>query len=196
MTKEQFVVKYAKKHKCTSHLIISAGRLHKSKGFDILIKSFSQIVKKLPDAMLFIAGNDDGELSNLQQLTNILSISDKVVFTGMINGQDKVSFFSNADIFVLPSHTENFGMVYAESLAAGTPIVASLHTPWKDIESAQCGRWVPNTVESTADAIIDLLGRDREHLRHNALQYIQKFNWPILAKQFNLFYTELITNNI
>ena len=70
--------------------------------------------------------------------------------------QEKVDFFVNADLFVLPSHNENFGLVYVEALAAGTPVVASKNTPWEEVEDANCGKWVNNCVVETAKAMIEM----------------------------------------
>lgn len=175
-----------------SHIIISAGRLQKKKGFDILIKAHFEVLKTFPKALLFIAGEDEGELENLKTLIKNLRLERHVFFTGMISDKTKVNFFANADIFVLPSHNENFGVVYAEALAAGTPIVASTNTPWHEVEEAGCGRWVPNTVKDTTEAILDILKRDRESMRQNALKYVQKFDWKNIALEFKQLYEKLI----
>lgn len=192
LTGADFVLKYGGKPAKISKIIVSMGRLQKVKGFDILIHSFNEVLKNYPDAMLFIAGDDEGERDNLMALTKQLNLAERVLFTGMITGNDKTDFYANADVFVLPSHTENFGMVYAESLAAGTPIVASTNTPWQEVEDAGCGRWVPNTVEETAGAILDILQRDRDEMRQNALRYVQKFDWKNIALDFKKLYESMV----
>lgn len=174
------------------HVIVSMGRIHQKKGFDILIKSFNRILLKHPEAFLLIAGHDEGELSSLKNLVDDLKLKDRCFFVGNIEGQDKIDFFSIADVFVLPSFTENFGNVYAEALAAGTPIVASTNTPWHEVEEAGCGRWVPNTVNDTTGAILDILQRDRETMRQNALKYVQKYEWKNIALEFKNLYESLV----
>ena len=104
----------------------------------------------------------------------------------------KNEFLSDADVFVLPSHNENFGNVYAEALAAGTPIVSSINTPWEEVVQAGCGCWVSNTVEDTTNAMLDLLSRNREELRQNALKYVQKYDWENIAIQFKKLYEETL----
>lgn len=178
-----------------SPFLISMGRLHNVKGFDILIEAFSKIRVKFPNAALFIAGEDEGELLNLQKQIRLLQLEDCIFFVGNIIDEVKDKFFANADLFVLPSHTENFGNVYAEALAAGTPIVASTNTPWEEVEAAGCGRWVPNTVVATTEAMVDLLSRDREQLRQNALKYVQKYDWKNIAVQFKELYERVLNEH-
>nr|QKQ37162.1 glycosyltransferase [Escherichia coli] len=69
-----------------------------------------------------------------------------------------------ADVFALPSHNENFGNVYLESLAAGTPILASKHTPWSIVEQFGCGQWVNNDEVSVTNALKLLFEGDAYHL--------------------------------
>jgi glycosyltransferase involved in cell wall biosynthesis len=195
LSKSQYLIKFAKKETEISHIIISVGRLQKVKGFDILIKSFKKVLEKLPHSVLFIAGEDEGEKNNLVQLSHAIGVDERVVFVGKIEGQEKIDLFGNADVFALPSHNENFGVVYAEALAAGTPIVASINTPWEAVETANCGRWVPNTPSNTAEAILDLLSRNRIELRQNALQFVEKYDWKKITADFYSLYNELIKGN-
>lgn len=184
LEKNTYTKKYIGKDLTPSKIIISMGRLHKVKGFDILIKSFVEVLKQYPDAILLIAGKDVGEQENLETIVREHRLVDCIYFVGEVSGQDKIDFLGNADLFVLPSHTENFGNVYVESLAAGTPIVASTGTPWKEVESADCGKWVNNSVEETAEAMLEMLGKDREIMRVNTRKLAQKYDWKNIALQF------------
>jgi glycosyltransferase involved in cell wall biosynthesis len=152
------------------------GRLQKKKGFDILIQSFKSIVKNNPHAYLFIAGEDDGEKIKILSMISTLGLSERVFLIGNIRGQDKVDYLANADLFVLPSHNENFGMVYAEALAAGTPIVASTYTPWEEVEEYRCGRWVKNTIEETSIAMLDMLNRNDSDISIKTKKFVKKFS--------------------
>lgn len=173
-------------------LIISMGRIHKKKRFDILILSFKKILKKYPNSFLLIAGKDEGERSSLEKLIIKENLINNTFFIGEVQGKVKVEFYTHADVFVLPSENENFGNVYAESLACGTPIVASLNTPWEEIEKAQCGKWVANTVDATSDAVLELLKQNKQELSLNAKKYIKKYAWESVAKKFNNCYEELL----
>lgn len=196
LTRKNFLKKFAKIDiNQVDKIIVSIARLHKKKGFDILIKSFQAILKEFPNSYLFIAGDDAGEKGNLLKLIEELRLKDRVFFPGFLEGQDKVDFLANADVFVLPSHNENFGVVYAESLAAGTPIVASKNTPWAEVEKYECGKWVSNTPLKTADAIAEILNNDANLMGQNGMEYIKKYDWKTIAKSFEGLFHEMINSN-
>jgi glycosyltransferase involved in cell wall biosynthesis len=192
MSSETFAQTFAKKNMETEKIIVSMGRLQKKKGFDILIDAFAKVAKVHPKAKLFIAGQDEEEGKNLQQQIEDLGLEEKVFLIGQIEGQDKIDFLANADLFALPSHNENFGNVYVESLAAGTPIVASTGTPWQEVEEADCGKWVNNSVDETADAILEMLEKDREEMRVNAKRVAKKYDWKNIALQFREVFKRMI----
>lgn len=184
LSKHDFMKRFANTNCDVDKIVISMGRLQEKKGFDILIKSFSSILSEYPTARLLIAGQDEGERSSLVELIKTLELSEHVFLIGPISGKDKVDFLANADLFALPSHNENFGNVYVESLAAGTPVVASTNTPWSEVVEAECGLWVPNTIEDTSSAIFTLLKQDRETIRTNSKQHAKKYYWNNIAQQF------------
>lgn len=184
LSKQAFMKKFAGKELDVEKIIVSMGRLQKKKGFDILIDSFVQVLQAYPQAKLFIAGQDEGEEKNLLRQIEELQLIDKVFLTGAINGQEKIDFLANADLFVLPSHNENFGNVYIESLASGTPIVASKHTPWSEVEEADCGKWVNNTVNETTEAMLEMLEKDREDMCLNSKRIAKKYDWKNIAIKF------------
>jgi len=192
ITQYDFIQKFANKTLDTEKIIISMGRLQKVKGFDILIDSFVKVLEKYPNAKLLIAGQDEGEKENLMKQIKDLNLIEKVFLVGQINGQDKVDFLVNADLFVLPSHNENFGIVYAESLAAGTPIVASKNTPWSEVEETDCGKWVNNTIDETMGAMIEMLGKDREEMRVNSKKLAEKYDWKNIAVEFKEVFEKMI----
>jgi glycosyltransferase involved in cell wall biosynthesis len=168
------------------------GRIHKVKGFDILIKSFYEALKFDENMILLIAGKDDGFKSELKKLRKVLNLKNRVFFVGDLYSENKVDFLSNADLFVLPSHTENFGIVYAESLATGTPIIASTNTPWSIVEEYDCGKWVENNVDETTKAMKEILLKDRETMRINSKKLAQEFDWKNIAKEFKNLFEEMV----
>ena len=188
LLKKEYIKKFTNKDFEPNKIIISMGRLQKKKGFDILIDAFYETLKSFPNSVLLIAGGDEGEEENLKNQIKNLNLENSVFLIGAISGQDKIDFLANADLFCLPSYNENFGNVYIESLATGTPIVASKMTPWSEIEIYNCGKWVENTVEKNFQAMNYLLTQDREIMRINSKKFAQKYDWKNVALNFkNLF---------
>ena len=193
LSKKDFIEKFARQLLSPSKIIVSMGRIHKKKGYDILIEAFANILSIYNDAILLIAGKDNGEKNILDRLIEERNLNNKVFFVGELLDHDKIDFLANADIFASPSHDENFGNVYLESLAAGTPIVASLNTPWQIVEEANCGKWVANTIEDTTQAMLYLLGQDRETMRLNSKKLATQYEWKNIALQFKNLYQSMIT---
>ena len=188
LNKKEYLKKYTNKDIEADKILISMGRIQKKKGFDILIDSFKNILDVYPDAKLLIAGDDEGAQETLQTQIQELRLVHKVYFIGSISGQDKIDFLANADLFVLPSHNENFGNVYVESLASGTPIVASTGTPWSEVIKYECGDWITNSVEETSKSILKMLERDREVMQKNSKELAKKYDWKYIASEFKKLY--------
>lgn len=177
--------------------IVSLSRLHLKKGYDILIRSLPEILKVYPDTAVLLAGHDEGgEKARLEELIKELDLGHCVFFVGHLDGKDKADFLASGDVFVLPSHNENFGNVYLEALASGTPIVASIHTPWSEVIEQQCGQWVDNTPSEVAKATINVMQQDREVLRTNAKRYAGTFEWSSVAAKMKQYYQDALDGKI
>jgi len=192
----EFAYKFIKIDMEVDTIIISMGRLQKNKGFDILIDSFSRVIKLYPNSKLFIAGEDYGEKENLSKQIVELKLEKEIFLIGEIIGEDKVSFFANSDLFVLPSFSESFGNVYIESLASGTPIVASKGTPWSSIEKVGCGKWVDNSIDKITKAMLELLKEDQLSLKINSKRYAKKFEWKSIAIEFNTLFESILDEKV
>lgn len=180
-----FYTRYSTQINEDSIIIISMGRIHKKKGFSILVDSFQMIKQNFDNIFLFIAGEDYGEKKYLIDQINELKLDGEVFFIGHVEGEGKINFLKNADVFALPSYDENFGIVYAEALAAGTPIIASRNTPWQDVEKYNCGKWVENTPEQFSKAIEEVLKSDYTKMGLNGCKYVEaEFKWDNLAQRF------------
>ncbi|MBI4683271.1 MAG: glycosyltransferase, partial [Nitrospirae bacterium] len=186
LTSKEYMKRFVNNDMECKGIIVSMARLHKVKGFDVLIDAFKIIIDRFPEAVLLIAGQDSGERDTLLKQIKRLHLEDKVFLIGQINGRDKTDFLANADVFVLPSHNENFGIACAEALAAGTPAVASRNTPWSDIEQLNCGLWVDNTPDELSKAIMIIIESDYRKMGKMGREYIfDKFNWKNIALKFN-----------
>lgn len=108
-------------------IILFMGRLHKIKGIDFLLKAYAEVVNemKVNDALLVIAGPDDGYLSTVKYLINQLKLQGKVLLTGPLHGWSKLQAYVDADVYVLPSRYETFPMGLLEAYACGKPVITS-----------------------------------------------------------------------
>ena len=140
--------------------LLFLGRIHPIKGLDLLLETWRDLPEATrADWTLRIVGNDpDGHQAELEALVQRDRIP-SVYFAGPAFGDDKTREYASADLYVLPTKTENFGMTVAESLAAGTPVITTRGAPWAGLEENKCGWWVERSKDSLAAALTDALAR-------------------------------------
>ncbi|HEX3662188.1 MAG TPA: glycosyltransferase [Acidobacteriaceae bacterium] len=121
--------------------LLFMSRLHEKKGCDLLVDAFARLASEFPDVDLVVAGPDPVSLqAKLQERAARNGIADRVHWPGMLTGDLKWGALRSAEAFVLPSHQENFGIVVAESLAAGRPVLISNQVNiWPDIQADGAG---------------------------------------------------------
>ena len=166
-----------------SNYFLYVGRLHPEKGLENLIKSLSMSKEFCNSNYEFrIVGDYNHKYGKkLIKLTKLLSIDQKVKFLGHIKGDHKQELYANARYTFLVSFNENFGNVVVESLAQGTPVVASLATPWRILSEKNAGFWIankPKIIKQTIDAILIQEEKIYNQYRANAL-YLAKNNFDI-----------------
>ncbi len=136
--------------------IVALGRIHPVKGYDRLLEACALLAERGMDFEVRIAGpvGDPAYARRLESMIQELGLSGRAALVGEVLGEDKTRFLREARVLVLPSHdTENFGNVVIEALACRTPVVASRHAPWEELELHGCGRWVDNEPAALATAI-------------------------------------------
>ncbi len=106
-------------------IILYLGRIHKIKGIDLLVRSFSNILNDFHDAKLVVVGYDDGFLNHVMQLVAELDIGKNVIFTGPLYGSDKLEAFVDSNVYVLPSVYETFPLTILEACVCGIPVVVT-----------------------------------------------------------------------
>lgn len=144
----------------------------------------------VPDYELTVAGSGaPAYVKSLHEQARSLGMSARVRFLGEIRDQDKAQFFSHADLLVMPSFTENFGIVAAEALAHAVPVVASRATPWSELETHDCGLWVDNQPRSLADAIVTLSRRNLRELGERGRALVMRaYSWDSLSDRMKASY--------
>jgi glycosyltransferase involved in cell wall biosynthesis len=138
--------------------LLFLSRIHPVKNLPGLVRAWHRAKTHIAtsDWVLRISGPDEiGHLTSVVQLASSLGISDSIEFTDAVAEADKSIAFAQADAVILPSFTENFGVVVAEALAHGLPVIATQGTPWSELNDCKCGWWVAADDAEIAAAIIE-----------------------------------------
>ena len=128
--------------KCAGkRLFVFMGRLHEKKGCDLVLQAFAVVAAADPSLHLVMAGPDqEGWQGNLVDLARSLGLSGRVTWPGMLKGDLKWGALRAAELFLLPSHQENFGIAVAEALACGVPVLISDQVNiWREIQESGAG---------------------------------------------------------
>jgi len=182
----------------TAHkrLILFLGRIHEKKGCELLIQAFARLVREgAPsepgDVHLIIAGpgEEGAYAAGLRQLAGQLGIENRITWTGMVTGDLKWGAFRAAEVFILPSHQENFGIAVAEALAAGIPVLISNKVNiWREIDEDGGGLVENDDLEGACLLLkrwFELPDTEQEAMRANAQWcYAKRFSIPKVAKSF------------
>jgi glycosyltransferase involved in cell wall biosynthesis len=168
--KSKFLDRYPQLQNTRNFLFL--GRLHPKKGCDILLEAFARTQSRESIALILAGPDQIGWETELRRRVERLNLSDRVVFTGMLEGEMKQGAFAAADAFVLPSHQENFGIAVVEALAAGVPVLISSRVNiWREIEADRAGFVESDNVDGTTRLLqnwIDTAPADRDAMRQNA----------------------------
>jgi glycosyltransferase involved in cell wall biosynthesis len=145
-------------------LALFMGRIHPKKGCDLVIDAFAEVLAEHSEWHLMMAGPDQlGWQKKLQERAERLGVSSRITWAGMIGGATKWGALRAAEIFVLPSHQENFGLVLAEALAVGTPALISYKVNiWREIQKDGAGIVFQDTFEGACDLFRSYLGLSDE----------------------------------
>ena len=130
------------------------GRIHKKKGFEIIIPALSQVPGNLK-IKFFIIGNDENGYKNVvERMVQQYGVADRIVFTGLLKGKELQDAYAALDFLVVPSYSENFGMVVIEALGQGTPVLVSDNVALKEwILQNEVGVVLPFDIEDWTQAI-------------------------------------------
>lgn len=154
-------------------IVLFMGRIHPKKGCDIAIEAFAAVLSDRPDVALVMAGPDQlGWRRELTLLVERLGIGERVHWTGMITGAVKWGALQSAEVFFLPSHQENFGIVVAEALACGVPaLISNKVNIWREVEAGGAGIVGRDDVEGASSMLrawAAMDGASRDHMKRRA----------------------------
>ena len=158
-----------------SKKILFLSRVHVKKGIDYLIEATAMLRNELQGYKILVAGEGDEEyVVSLKKQILSLGLQDIMELIGGVYGEQKWELFRQADFFVLPTHSENFGLAIAEALASGTPVITTVGTPWSDLNSSHSGAWIEIGTQPLVETLrrflayseteLELMGRNGRHL--------------------------------
>jgi glycosyltransferase involved in cell wall biosynthesis len=178
-------------------VILFLGRINWKKGFDLLVKAYSRLVKERDDVHLLIVGSDEeGYGQKVKRWLNDEGVLERVTFTGMLLGKEKLEAFAGSDIFVLPSYSENFGMAVVEAMACSLPVIISDQVGiCKEVEKAKAGIVIHTEQNELYNALVELLDNKRKSLetRRNGRKLVgDNFNCDYVAEQVKRAFEEIL----
>jgi glycosyltransferase involved in cell wall biosynthesis len=171
------------------------GRLDPIKGIENLLDACGRLSERHNVAFsLVVAGSGDPKYEQLLKARTVaLGIDGRIEFLGDVRGEQKRRFFEATDIAVVPSFTENFGLVVTEALAHGVPVIASTGTPWAYLEERSCGLWVRNDAESLANAVEKMSRMALDQMGERGRRWMmEEFAWPGCARKLIACYRALL----
>lgn len=165
--------------------ILTLGRVHRKKGIDVLIEAWARLEADHPGWSVRVVGPDEGgHVRELKALAAELGVT-RFDFVGPVYGSERDVEMAAADIFVLPTRSENFALTVAESLMLEVPVISSKGAPWAGLEDHRCGRWVDLDPATLAEALAGLMAEPdavrREMGRRGRAWMLADFSWPVIG---------------
>jgi glycosyltransferase involved in cell wall biosynthesis len=175
------------------------GRIYPIKGLPMLVEAWARV--RPGGWLLQIAGPDEaGHQKEVERAVTAAGLDEVVSFIGPVGPEMKKSAFFDADLFVLPTHSESFGMVVAEALAHGLPVLTTTRAPWSILREGGCGWWVDATVDGIADGLRQATRLNSDTLRSMGAKgralVNAKFSWKHVADLMLLTYEAILTDKM
>ena len=179
--------------------LLFLSRIHPKKGIDRLLHAWQSLEKRHPDWQMVIVGRGEPRHEReVKEHAATLGVQ-RVSFPGAFYGPEKSKAYFQADLFVLPTHSENFGMVVAEALAHACPVMVSRGAPWSGLEAEGCGWWVghdADTLVAALDAAMRLPSAELATMGLRGRAWMQRdFSWDSVAQQMEAAYSWITHGN-
>jgi glycosyltransferase involved in cell wall biosynthesis len=142
------------------------------------------------------AGPDYGHHKEVRERISALGLQNEFTYLGNLNDENKWDAYSHANVFVLPSYTENFGIVVPEALYAGVPVITTKGTPWEELETERCGKWIDIGVLPLMEALKEMMmlsDNERQKMGENGKKLVERqYTWGSVAEKMCNAYKELL----
>jgi len=176
--------------------VLFVSRMHPKKGVLELVEAWNTIKHQtlnikhqtwMCELVYTVNGDFEREYeAKVKARVKELGLEDQFVFTGALNDDEKWKAYGRADLFVLPTYSENFGIVVAEALWAGVPVITTKGTPWHELEEHQCGWWIDTGVEplvKALEAAMALSDVERREMGERGRKLVEKkYTWDAVVK--------------
>ncbi len=161
-------------------------RIHPVKGLLTLVEAWKTV--RPPGWRVVVAGPDEGgHRKTVEKAVATAGLGDVFEFVGPVKDEAKGRLYREADLFILPTMSENFGLVVAEALAYRVPVITTTGAPWRGLLDHSCGWWVQPEAAQLASAIreaTELSSVEREAMGARGRTWMeQEFSWPSVAKR-------------
>jgi len=177
--------------------LLFMSRVHPKKGLLELARVWGRLTTQSPDWQLVIAGPDEGGFQREVQTALMASGGERTAcLTGGLEGKEKSAALANAELFVLPTHSENFGVVVAEALAHGCPAIVTKGAPWAELASARCGWWIELADDALFQTLMEAMklpAVERRRMGERGRRLVaERYSWGHAAAQMQEFYLWLL----
>ena len=200
-----------KREEAPKKTILFVSRVQRKKGLINLVKAWSILKNQTSNSKLqtsnfklqtsnwhirIVGPDQDNHTAELKLLCAELSVENDFEFVGPKYGDELAREYASADLFVLPTHSENFGSVVIEALAHGVPVISTKGAPWAELESEKCGKWIEIGVEPLAAALQECMAMsddERRQMGENGLRLVEKkYTWDAVVKEMVQGYESLV----
>ncbi len=175
--------------------LVFLGRIHPVKGLMNLVKAWALL--RPSGWRCIIAGPDEtGHRQEVEQELKKNGITACFTFAGMVDGQEKWRLLAEADLFALPSFTENFGVAIAEAMACGVPVITTKGTPWEELHTRRCGWWIDIGVDPLTGALREAMALSDEQrlaMGQRGRRLVEEnYSWPKIGRDITAVYAWML----